>query len=369
MAENPLKKSDRILQKKTEVNDVKQSVTLFDVDYAMMSYLEDVVLPTLDINGQAVKVPVIYGNSERWNGARRQGVYRDTHGKIQLPIMMIRRTTIAKNDAMPMLNRHVSYQAIKKWSKDNRYDKFGLMKKQVPKYEVYNITMPDYVEINYECMAWTSYTEHLNTIIESLTWASDEYWGDKKKFKFNTTITDYNVVNEVGEGTERINRVEFTLNVRAYLLPEKFDGQNTTKKGFTNKRIVFSTEIDLTADGRLESILTNPSEYNANKDVLDYLEMNGSYSIAATTNGQTVFTINSIKLVSAPSTISATITPTLTINSIGYEVNVYKNVTKLTQGVNFTATYVGNVLVLTFISGTTYDTTDVLNVTGKFITL
>ena len=76
---------------KSTKGDLKRSVTLFDIDYAMMSYLEDTVLPTLkDANGAGVKIPVIYGNSERWNGARRQGVYRDGKGKIQLPIMMLR---------------------------------------------------------------------------------------------------------------------------------------------------------------------------------------------------------------------------------------------------------------------------------------
>ena len=140
MAENPLKKDlNRANQIKSEKGNIKKSVTLFDIDYAMMSYLEDVALPTLeDGNGQILKIPVIYGNSERWKGARRDGVYRDVKGKIQLPIMMLRRTSIAKDDQMPMLNRHVSYSGITKYSKDNRYDRFTLLGKSTqPKYEIY----------------------------------------------------------------------------------------------------------------------------------------------------------------------------------------------------------------------------------------
>ena len=45
-----------------------------------MTYLEDTLLPPLDDNGKVLKIPVIYGNSERWVGARRQGVYRDNKG-------------------------------------------------------------------------------------------------------------------------------------------------------------------------------------------------------------------------------------------------------------------------------------------------
>ena len=184
MAENPLRNTNRINQTKADSTDVKQSVSLYDVDYAIMTYLQDVVLPTLDENGTAVKIPVVYGNSERWNGARREGVYRDKKGQLQLPIMMIRRTSISKDESMPMLKRHTFYPTITKYSKDNRYDLFSILTKKAPKLEIYNITVPDYVEITYECMGWTAYTEQLNEIVESLNWASEEYWGDKKKYKF-----------------------------------------------------------------------------------------------------------------------------------------------------------------------------------------
>ena len=118
MSTNPLRPNfNRANQIKSETGDVKQSITLFDIDYAMMSYLEDTVLPDLDDNGKAIKIPVIYGNSERWNGARRQGVYRDQKGKLQLPLMMLRRNTVAKDETMPFLRRGVYYQTISKYSK------------------------------------------------------------------------------------------------------------------------------------------------------------------------------------------------------------------------------------------------------------
>jgi hypothetical protein len=372
MAENPLRKSDRILQQKREAGDVKQSITLFDVDYAMMTYLEDVVLPKLDINGQSVKIPVIYGNSERWNGARRDGVYRDTHGKIQLPLMMLKRTTVQKNDMMQMPNRQLSYQAVTKYSKQNRYDRFSIMTNQKPKYDVFNITMPDYVEINYDCMGWTSYTEHLNTIIESLTWASDEYWGDKTKFKFNTSITDYNVVHEVGSGTERINRVEFTLNVKAYLLPEKFDGENTTIKSQSLKRIVVATETDVTANGRLEQLLVNTSDYNSNKDEIDFLTINNSKAQNPITNNTITFL--NVKLVKAPGVLAGLITGGLTVDAENYDVKVYIDGVRYYETTHFTATYSTNPYSLTidFIYaniGFFVTPANQITITGKFINI
>jgi hypothetical protein len=60
MSVNPIREiKNRASQIKATKGDLKQSVTLFDIDYAMMSYLEDTVLPQLEENGKALKIPVI----------------------------------------------------------------------------------------------------------------------------------------------------------------------------------------------------------------------------------------------------------------------------------------------------------------------
>ena len=370
MSVNPLKETlNRAKQIKSAKGDLKQSITLFDIDYAMMTYLEDTLLPPLDDNGKVLKIPVIYGNSERWVGARRQGVYRDNKGKIQLPLMMIRRTSIAKDETMPMLNRHVSYSGVTKYSKDNRYDRFTLLGSNVkPKYEIYNITMPEYVELNYECMAWTNFTEQLNSVIEQLNYASS-YWGDKDHFKFRTSVSDYNVINEVGEGTERINRVEFTLNVKAYLLPEKVDGENTIKKSMSTKRVVVSTETDVTGNGRLEGLLTTPSPYYDNKDLIDFLSLNNSKVQNIVSNNTITFT--GIKLIQAPAQLASVVTSGITYNGNIYDIKLYINGVRYYQtSSDFTAVVSSNSLVITFLPanlGFTVTTIYEITITGKFI--
>ncbi len=372
MSTNPLRPDlNRANQIKSEKGDLKQSVTLFDIDYAMMTYLEDTVLPTLkDGNGIALKIPVIYGNSERWNGARRQGVYRDAKGKLQLPIMMIRRTSIAKDEAMPMLNRHVSYAAVTKYSKDNRYDRFTALGASVkPKLEVYRITMPDYVEVNYDCMVWTSFTEQLNEVIEHLNFTSS-YWGDKDRYKFRTSVSDFNVINEVGEGTERINRVEFSLNVKAYLLPEKFDGQNTTKKSMSIKRVVVATETDVTGNGRLEGLLTTPSPYYDNKDLIDFLSLNNSKVQTPISNN--TITFSAIKLIKAPAQLASVVTSGITISDQIYDIKVYINGVRYYQTSHFSVSYVLNTgnLTINFLPANlefSVDSDDEITITGKFI--
>ena len=371
MSTNPLRPDlNRANEIKSERGDIKKSVGLFDIDYAMMTYLEDTALPKLDYNGKSVSIPVIYGNSERWKGARRDGIYRDNKGKIQLPLMMIRRTSIAKDETMPMLNRHISYPTITKYSKNNRYDRFtALGGNTQPKYELFNIVMPEYVEVNYECMAWTDYTEQLNSVIEQLNFAST-YWGDKDKFKFRTQVSDYNVINEVGEGTQRINRVEFTLNVKAYLLPEKFDGELTTKKSISTKRVVMSTEVDVTANGRLEGMLTTPSPYYDNKDLIDFLSINNSKAQNPTSNNTITFT--GIKLIEAPAQLQSVISAGLSVNSLTYDIKVYINGVRYYQTTHFTCTGTSNTLTINFISanlGFNVTSTDEIIITGKFITL
>ena len=370
MSVNPLKPNlNRGNQIKSTKSDLKQSISLFDIDYAMMSYLEDTALPILeDGNGKSLKIPVIYGNSERWNGSRRQGVYRDTHGKIQLPLMMIRRTSIAKDDTMPMLNRHASYQGITKYSKDNKYDRFTALGGSVkPKYEVYKITMPEYVEVSYDCMCWTSFTEQLNSVIEQLQYTGT-YWGDKEKFKFRTTVGEFNVVNEVGEGTERINRIEFSLSVKAYLLPEKFDGENTTKKSMSTKRVVVATETDVTGNGRLEGLLTTPSPYYDNKDLIDFLSLNNSMTGSITTPNSASF--NNIKLIQAPPQLTSVVTSGITYSGNQYDVKTYINGVRYYWNTHITGSVNSTSLSLQFLTGSlgfSVTSTDEVTIIGKFI--
>jgi hypothetical protein len=217
-------------------------------------------------------------------------------------------------------------------------------------------------------MAWTNFIEQLNTVIESVTFAADEYWGDKAKFKFLTTISDYNVVNEVGEGTERINRVEFSLTVKAYLLPEKFDGEDTTKRSFSTKRVVVSTETDITGNGRLEGMLTTPSPYYDNKDLIDFLSLNNSKVQNPTTTNTITFA--NVKLIKTPATLSSLVTSGITVADKSYDVKVYINGVRYYQTTHFTVSISLTTFTINFIPGIfaqPVDIADQITITGKFI--
>jgi hypothetical protein len=268
---------------------------------------------------------------------------------------------------MPMQNRHVTYPTITKYSKDNRYDRFSALGGGArPKYELFNIVMPDYVELNYECMVWTSFTEQLNEVIEHLNFTSS-YWGDKEKYKFRASVSEFNVINEVGEGAVRINRVEFSLNVKAYLLPETFDGEPTTKKSMSIKRVVVATETDVTANGRLEGMLTTPSPYYDNKDLIDFLSLNNSKVVQG---GVNTATFTDIKLIKAPAALSTVITSGLTIGDNSYDIKVYINGVRYYFTTHFSVAITSNSFTINFNStnlGFSVTSTDEITITGKFI--
>ena len=45
--------------------------------------------PQIKEANEVIKVPVIYGNEERWKAARKRGVIRDKKGSLILPLVIL----------------------------------------------------------------------------------------------------------------------------------------------------------------------------------------------------------------------------------------------------------------------------------------
>ena len=249
----------------------QKGVSLIDVDTAISDYMINHIIPDLTENGNNVKVPMIYGNAERWEGARKNGYLRDARGRIQIPLVMFKRNSIEKDDTHPVLKDVYRMPAYKKYSTTNRYDRFSIMNNAKPTYESYEVSVPSYVTVTYEVMIWTSFTEHMNKLVEAFQYATDRYWGSEEGYKFRTKIDSFDNQQEVGEGTERVIRTTFTMVVNAYLLPEVFDKMPVVKKSFTPKRILFGVETDLTGTS-----FTNNSIYNEYQNVINFIAIRGS---------------------------------------------------------------------------------------------
>jgi hypothetical protein len=259
-----------------------KGISLVDVDTAIYDYMVNTIIPDLDENGAVLKVPLIYGNAERWNTARKEGYLRDKRNKVQIPLMMFKRNSIERDSSLQFYNENLFVPAYKKYSTKNRYDKFTLLNNTRPNYELYEVNVPEYVTISYEVMIWTNFTEHMNKIVEAFQFATDRYWGNSDKFKFRTRIESFDTQQEVGEGTERIIRTTFTMVVNAYLLPEKYGKAPVTRKSLSPKRVVVGTETDMNGN-----LFTDTSLYGEYQNVINFIAIRGS-QMAVFVDGTTV---------------------------------------------------------------------------------
>ena len=256
-----------------------KGVRLYDVDLAIAEHMIDTVVPSIEVFREKIKVPVMYGNPERWKSIQKDGYLRDKRGVIQIPLIMFKRNSIERNDTMASsMNRHVSYPSVSQYSKKHKYDKFSAMTGTQRPVEVYDVVMPDYVTVSYEVIIWTDFTEHMNKIVEAFQYATDEYWGDRSGFKFKVKIDSFDNTTEVGEGSQRIVRTTFTMMVNAYLLPEQFNNESTHKKSLTPKKVVWGVETDLTGldGGYTTNSKIKKEMYNEYSDIIDFMSIRGS---------------------------------------------------------------------------------------------
>jgi len=281
MAVDPLRKVpiNRGEEIKREPIEIGKGVKLYDVDLAIAEHMIDTVVPTVEVFREKVKIPVLYGNPERWAAVQKQGYLRDKKGQLQIPLIMFKRNSIARDDTtVSTMNRNISYPTVTKFSKKHKYDRFSAMTGTQRPVQQYDIVMPDYVSITYEVIIWTDFTEHMNKLVEAFQYATDEYWGDKNGFKFRTRIDSFDNTTEVGEGSQRIVRTTFTMVVNAYLLPEQFDNRSTHKKSFSAKKVVWGLETDLTGIGNGGSTNSQVEKkmYNEYSDIIDFMSIRGS---------------------------------------------------------------------------------------------
>ena len=233
------------------------AITLKDVDAAILSHVKDVIRPIVKEANETFKIPVMYGNEERWKAVRKRGVLRDKNNALILPLIMFRRTEIARNDlsgqsySHDVKNKYINVVRNSKWSKDNQYDRFSVQQGIEPAYENIVTTMPTYSDITYEFVLWTNFIEQMNPLIELFVDNSHTYWGDSEKMKFLCNIDSIADASEMDQGGERFIKSTFSVLTKAYLLPEYLNSVVTNKisnmrKTLSPSRITFTFEGDAT---------------------------------------------------------------------------------------------------------------------------
>ena len=237
-------------------DNVKQiSIGLQDHDEAIMYYFDNIINPTVIINGNRTKVPLIYGSPERWKGVQQDGFLRDKEGKIQVPLIMFKRDSVEKRrdlgNKLDGNNPQIYYGFSEQYSKRNKYDNFNILQGRKPQKELYSVVIPDYVKLTYTCTIWTDYVAQMNKLIEAINYTSDTYWGDPEKFKFNAKIDTYNNTTEIAQGDNRIVKTNFGLTLQGYLIPDSINKELTKRpnKSFTKSVVTFNTEFVVSPTG------------------------------------------------------------------------------------------------------------------------
>ena len=234
-------------RKDDTVQDV--SIGLQDHDEAIMYYFNNVIKPSVMVQGNRTSVPIIYGAPERWKGVQQDGYFRDKEGKLQVPLIMFKRDSVEKRrdlgNKLDGNNPQLYYTFQEKYTRKNQYDNFNVLQNTRPQREFHTIVIPDYVKLQYSCIIWTDYVAQMNKLIEMINYSSDSYWGDKERFKFNARIDTYNNTTEISQGESRIVKTNFGLTIQGYLVPDSLNKDLSKKpqKFFSKSRVVFNDEL------------------------------------------------------------------------------------------------------------------------------
>ena len=180
-------------------------VTIEDVDFAIISFLRDVIKPQIIENGQTIDVP-LKSLGVNQNPAGNDFIYRNKH------------------------------------SQENRYGKFSVLQGTKPAQEYYAAPVPEFVDVAYEFLLWTEYTDQMNSLVEQIMPTNGFAYGTT--YKFPTFLQDVSFETTNNTGEDRIVRATIPATVKGTLLMPFELRRSNFEKRFSVKKVVFGTESD-----------------------------------------------------------------------------------------------------------------------------
>ena len=233
------------------------SITLKDVDTAVLNHIKNVMKPRVREANETFKIPVYYGNEERWKAVRKRGVLRDKNNSLILPLIMLKRTELSRNELSGQSFQHdinrnsVEVVRANKWSKDNQYDRFSVQQGVQPVQELLFTGMPDHVICNYSFVMMTNFIEQMNILNDLFLEHIGTYFGDSEQYKFLSSLDGgLSDASEMNRDGERLIKTEFSLSIKAYVIPEftsnVFGTTAEITKEITPSRVTFNQESDAT---------------------------------------------------------------------------------------------------------------------------
>ena len=170
----------------------------------------------------------------------------------------------------------VSFDNLSRWGQGASGLTWSIVTGDIPP----KSSIPDFVRLKYSFVIWCDYVAQMNKIIEAINYASDSYWGDEERFKFNARIDTFTNRVEVSQGDNRIVKTDFGLDLQGYIIPDAMNKELAKKpqKFFSTSAVVFNTEIVTTTEPSKtrEEIRKESGEYKVGRqgDGIGFDEIN-----------------------------------------------------------------------------------------------
>lgn len=234
------------------------SITLYDIDYAILYFLKEKINFQIEENGRIINVPVMYAGGETWTQIQRHGYLRDKTRKILTPIIVLRRANLIEDDRFPQLdirgtkgnnsiiirpNRGASVSnVISDREVNDVYDQYQETENSKKNFEYYATVLPTMVKVTYDVFIWTELQTQLNSIVEKLIPQNRLVWGDS--YQFTTKVGDVTFETLNDTGNDRIIRASMQLEVDGRLRESYELYESDVIKAHSLKRFVFENEVE-----------------------------------------------------------------------------------------------------------------------------
>ena len=235
-----------------------------DLDLAVFNLFDKQIPLYYDLHGEIKKVPVIFATGERFALLRRKQPITDRNGALILPLVSITRSAlenvpskgIANNQMFPnVITKRISHKDLE-YRQQKNLEKLKNVKGEdlsqegdlslrarIEKNIIETIEMPPvkYFGANYEISIWSSFTQQMNKILETIMNAYTLNPGQQfrlesdKGYKFSAFVdanisqdTNYNDFTDA----ERYIKYNMTLNATGYIISPNILGGKTALRSF-----------------------------------------------------------------------------------------------------------------------------------------
>ena len=278
-----------------------------DLDFSIFNLFDKQIPLYYDFHGETKKVPVIFATGERFALLRRKRPIVDRNGALILPLISITRSSIenvpskgiANNQMFPhVITKRISekdlehrqrknYENLKNINGEDLAKEPDLsLKPRLDRNIIETIEIPPikYFGAIYEISIWSSFTQQMNKLLETIMNAYTLNPGQqfqletKKGYKFSAFV-DGSISQDTNYAdftdAERYVRYNMSINATGYIIAPNILGGKTALRSFMSApEVSFEVLTDYTD---LEPRVAGPADPNPDLHILDDLSTEDSY--------------------------------------------------------------------------------------------